>query len=127
MFMRNFGPKAVLVCGPVWVVRLSEKQLEVLRAVIRSERHRGPALEGALEALDLARYDDLPEAQLPWLEVSHEAERQGVSEADVIWDMSGRLPEKACEPIDLSARLHEVLDDDYDDDGEFEADERWAA
>ena len=95
----------------MWVVRLSEKQLEVLRAVIRSERHRGPALEGALEALDLARYDDLPEAQLPWIEVAHEAERQGVSEADVIWDMSGRLPEKACEPIDLTARLHEVLDD----------------
>ena len=111
----------------MWVVRLSEKQLEVLRAVIRSERHRGPALEGALEALDLARYDDLPEAQLPWIEVSQEAERQGVSEADVIWDMSGRLPEKACEPIDLAARLHEVLDDDFDDDGEFEADERWAA
>lgn len=111
----------------MWVVRLSEKQLEVLRAVIRSERHRGPALEGALEALDLARYDDLPEAQLPWIEVAHEAERQGVSEADVIWDMSGRLSEKACDPIDLTARLHEVLDDDFDDDGEFEADERWAA
>ncbi|MFM9043360.1 MAG: hypothetical protein ACKOPI_04380 [bacterium] len=111
----------------MWVVRLSEKQLEVLRAVIRSERHRGPALEGALEALDLACYDDLPEAQLPWAQVSQEAERQGVSEADVIWDMSGRLPEKACEPIDLAARLQEVLDDDFDDDGEFEADERWAA
>ena len=50
----------------MWVVRLSDKQLEVVRAVLRSEKHRGPALEGALEALDLARWDDLPEAQLPW-------------------------------------------------------------
>jgi hypothetical protein len=53
----------------MWVVRLSDKQLEVVRAVLRSEEHRGPALEGALEALDLARWDDLPEAQLPWGEV----------------------------------------------------------
>ena len=33
----------------MWVVRLSDKQLEVVRAVLRSEEHRGPALEGALE------------------------------------------------------------------------------
>ena len=120
----------------MWVVRLSEKQLEVLRAVIRSERHRGPALEGALEALDLARFDDLPEAQLPWLEVDREAKRQGVSEADVVWDMAGRLPEPACEPIDLTTRLYEIashdgldLDDSDDfDDEDFEIEEgRWAA
>ena len=30
----------------MWVVRLSDKQLEVVRAVLRSEEHRGPALEG---------------------------------------------------------------------------------
>ena len=57
----------------MWVVRLSDKQLEVVRAVLRSEEHRGPALEGALEALDLARWDDLPEAQLPWGEVESAA------------------------------------------------------
>jgi len=67
----------------MWVVRFSDKQLEVVRAVLRSEEHRGPALEGALEALDLARWDDLPEAQLPWAEVEAEAGKQGVSEADV--------------------------------------------
>ena len=61
----------------MWVVRLSDKQLEVVRAVLRSEEHRGPALEGALEALDLARWDDLPEAELPWSEVSrHGADRR---------------------------------------------------
>jgi len=44
----------------MWVVRFSDKQLEVVRAVLRSEEHRGPALEGALEALDLARWDEPP-------------------------------------------------------------------
>jgi hypothetical protein len=74
----------------MWVVRLSDKQLEVLRALLRSEEHLGPALQGALEALDLARWDDLPEAELPWTEVAAAASRQGISEADVIWDLSGR-------------------------------------
>ena len=83
----------------MWVVRFSDKQLEVVRAVLRSEEHRGPALEGALEALDLARWDDLPEAQLPWAEVEAEATKQGVSEADVIWDRSGRHDEPAVPPI----------------------------
>ncbi len=83
----------------MWVVRLSDKQLEVVRAVLRSEEHRGPALEGALEALDLARWDELPEAELPWPEVSSSAKRQGISEADVIWDISGRHDEPAAPPI----------------------------
>jgi len=74
----------------VWVVRLSEKQLEVLRAVLRSEEHLGPALRGALEAIELARWDDLPDAQLPWEDVIDAARRQGISEADVIWDLSGK-------------------------------------
>ena len=74
----------------MWVVRLTDKQLEVLRALLRSEQHLGPALQGALESLDLARWDDLPEAELPWDEVAEAARRQGISEADVIWDLSGR-------------------------------------
>ena len=74
----------------MWVVRLSDKQLEVLRALLRSEEHLGPALKGAIEALDLARWDDLPEAALPWDEVAAAARRQGISEADVIWDIAGR-------------------------------------
>ncbi|MFN2612784.1 MAG: hypothetical protein ABR536_05390 [Solirubrobacterales bacterium] len=83
----------------MWVVRLSDKQLEVVRAVLRSEEHRGPALEGALEGLDLARWDDLPEAELPWNEISSSAAKQGVSEADVIWDVCGRHAEPATPPI----------------------------
>ena len=74
----------------MWVVRMSDKQLEVLRALLRSEEHLGPALQGAVEALDLARWDELPEAQLPWDEIETAARRQGISEADVIWDLAGK-------------------------------------
>lgn len=74
----------------MWVVRLSDKQLEVMRALLRSEEHLGPALLGSLEALDLARWDELPEAELPWDEVAATARRQQISEADVIWDLSGK-------------------------------------
>ncbi len=74
----------------MWMVRLSDKQLEVLRALLRAEEHLGPALQGSLEALDLARWDELPEAELPWGQVAEIARRQGISEADVIWDISGR-------------------------------------
>jgi hypothetical protein len=74
----------------MWVVKLSDKQLEVLRALLRSEEHLGPALKGAVEALDLARWDDLPQAELPWDEVESIARRQGISVADVIWDLAGK-------------------------------------
>ncbi len=79
----------------MWVVRLTDKQLEVLRAVLRSEEHLGPALRGSLEALELARWDDLPDAQLPWEDVIEAARRQGISEADVIWDLSGKKRRQA--------------------------------
>ncbi len=74
----------------MWVVRFSDKQLEVLRALLRSEEHLGPTLKGAVEALDLARWDDLPEAHLPWEEIETIARRQGISVADVIWDRAGK-------------------------------------
>ncbi len=73
----------------MWVVKLTDKQLEVLRAMLRSEPHLGPALRGALEAMELARWDELPDAQLPWQNVADEARRQGVSEAEVVWDLCG--------------------------------------
>ncbi len=74
----------------MWVVRLSDKQLEVMRALLRAEEHLGPALRGAVEALDLARWDELPEAELPWEEIEAQARQQGISPADVIWDLAGR-------------------------------------
>jgi hypothetical protein len=78
----------------VWVVRLTDKQLEVLKALLRSEQQLGPALQRALEALELSRWDDLPEASLPWSEVSSAARAQGVSEADVVWDLCGHHAER---------------------------------
>jgi hypothetical protein len=74
----------------MWKVKLTDKQLEVLKAVLRAEEHLGPALRGALESLDLARWDELPDAQLPWEDVTETAHRQGISEADVIWDLAGK-------------------------------------
>lgn len=67
----------------------------MLKALIRSEEHVGPALQRALQALELARWDDLPDAQLPWSDVREAARRQGVSEADVVWDLCGQYPERA--------------------------------
>ena len=79
----------------MWVIKLTDKQLEVLRAMLRTEDHLGPALRGALESMELARWDELPDAQLPWPTVAEEARRQGVSEAEVVWDLCGRHPEPA--------------------------------
>jgi len=88
----------------MWVVRLSDKQLEVLRALLRSEEHLGPALQGALESLDLARWDDLPEAQLPWDRVSELAAIQGVGEADIVWDLANGMPPRTAARRRASAR-----------------------
>ena len=79
----------------MWLVKLTDKQLEVLRAMLRAEPHLGPALRGALESMELARWDELPDAQLPWQSVADEARRQGVSEAEVVWDLCGRHREPA--------------------------------
>jgi hypothetical protein len=74
----------------MWVVRMSDKQLEVLRALLRSEEHLGPALRGAGGGPGLAPRDDLPEAALPWEEIETKARQQGISPADVIWDLAGK-------------------------------------
>jgi hypothetical protein len=77
----------------MWCARFSESQLETVKALIRAQGEFGPELEGALEALELARWDDLPEAELPWDAVSEQAAIQSISEADVIWDLAGRKKE----------------------------------
>jgi hypothetical protein len=79
----------------MWCARFTESQLETLKDLIRIQGEVGSDLEGALEALELARWDDLPEAQLPWPQVIEAAALQGISEADVVWDMSGRRKEAA--------------------------------
>jgi hypothetical protein len=79
----------------MWCTRFTESQLETLKELIRIQGEVGADLEGALEALELARWDDLPEAQLPWGSIADQARVQGISEADVIWDMAGRRKEDA--------------------------------
>jgi hypothetical protein len=79
----------------MWCARFTDSQLETLKDLIRIQGEVGAELEGALEALELARWDDLPEAQLPWPQVMEQATLQGISEADVVWDMSGRKKEPA--------------------------------
>jgi hypothetical protein len=74
----------------MWCARFTETQLETLKELIRIQGEVGADLEGALEALELARWDDLPEAELPWKQVTDQAALQGISEADVIWDLAGR-------------------------------------
>ena len=74
----------------MWVVRLSDKQLEVLRALLRSEEHLGPALKGAVEALDLARWDELPDAELPWEEVEPPPPAARDLPSRRIWDLAGK-------------------------------------
>jgi hypothetical protein len=77
----------------MWCARLTESQLELLKDLIKVQGDVGPELEQALEALEFARWDELPEAELPWADVSERATTQGISEADVIWDLSGRKKE----------------------------------
>jgi hypothetical protein len=89
--------------GAVWTARFTESQLETLKDLIRIQGEVGSELEGALEALELSRWDDLPEAELPWPKVAEQAELQGITEADVIWDMAGRRKEPAF-PIVKRAR-----------------------
>jgi hypothetical protein len=81
----------------MWCVKLSDSERDALRALIKEqvaqvgEDEISPALEGALEALDLARWDDLPEASLPWDRVAEMACRQGIGEADVVWDLAAGM------------------------------------
>ncbi|HEY6778269.1 MAG TPA: hypothetical protein VI122_17320 [Thermoleophilaceae bacterium] len=76
----------------MWCIKLSDSQRDALRAVIKEREEPGEVLTAALEALDLARWDDLPDASLPWDRVADLAERQGIGEADVVWDLAAGLP-----------------------------------
>jgi hypothetical protein len=76
----------------MWCVKLSDSQRDALRALIKDQEAPGHVLSGALEALDLSRWDDLPDAALPWDRVTELAERQGIGEADVVWDLAAGMP-----------------------------------
>ncbi len=76
----------------MWTVRLTDAQRDAVRALIEAQGEVGPSLTGACEALDLARWDDLPEAALPWDRVGALAAAQGIAEADVVWDLACGMP-----------------------------------
>ena len=78
----------------MWIARFTDAQRDALKLLIEAQGEVGPSLAGAREALDLARWDDLPDAELPWEAVSTLATLQGIGEADVVWDLAagGRLP-----------------------------------
>ena len=81
----------------MWIVRFTDAQRDALKLLIEAQGEVGPSLGGAAEALDLARWDDLPDAELPWEIVAKLAALQGIDEADVVWDLAngGRLPKRA--------------------------------
>jgi hypothetical protein len=78
----------------MWCVKLTDCQRDAVRMLIQAQGELGPSLASVLEALELARWDDLPEAELPWDRVVELAKQQGVSEADVVWDLTAGLPVK---------------------------------
>jgi hypothetical protein len=78
----------------MWIARLTDSQRDALKALIAAQGEVGPSLSGAFEALDLSRWDDLPEAELPWARVAELAAAQGCDEADIVWDLASgmRIP-----------------------------------
>src|SRR3954463_9495829 len=66
----------------MWIARFTDAQRDALKLLIEAQGELGPSLAGAAEALDLARWDDLPDAELPWEAVSTLATLQGIGEAD---------------------------------------------
>ena len=49
----------------MWTLRLTDSQRDALQLLVQAQGELGPSLTGALEALELARWDDLPDAELP--------------------------------------------------------------
>lgn len=83
----------------MWSVKLTDSQRDALRALIKAQGEVGPSLSGGLEALEFARWDDLPEAELPWERVAELAKLQGIGEADVVWDLAYGLPTPVNPPV----------------------------
>jgi hypothetical protein len=76
----------------MWCVKLSDSQRDALIALVKTQCEPGPAVTAVLEALTLARWDELPEATLPWDSVAQLARAQGIGEADVVWDLAAGMP-----------------------------------
>jgi len=83
----------------MWCVKLSDSQRDALIALVKSQCESGPAVTAVLEALTLARWDELPEASLPWDSVAQLARAQGIGEADVVWDLAAGMATKRGAPL----------------------------
>jgi hypothetical protein len=79
----------------MWCVKLSDSQRQALRGLIKAQGELGTSLKGALEALDYGRWDELPDASLPWDRVAELARVQDIGEADVVWDLAAGMPSGA--------------------------------
>jgi hypothetical protein len=80
----------------MWSVKLTDDQREAISVLINAQGESYDSdLKDALRALELARWDELPEAQLPWERVTELAAAQGIDEADVVWDLTGGMPANA--------------------------------
>ena len=90
----------------MWITRLTDSQRDALKALIAAQGEVGPSLSGAYDALDLARWDDLPEAELPWDRVAELARAQGCDEADIVWDLAAgmRVPHASAKRAALAKR-----------------------
>ena len=82
----------------MWSMRLSDSQREALREVLGEQEELSAAQQGALDALELARWDELPEASLDWETVGELAIAQGIGEADVFWDLTSGMPARKRRP-----------------------------
>jgi hypothetical protein len=82
----------------MWCVKLSDSQRDALIALVKTQCEPGTAVTAVLEALTLARWDDLPDATLPWDSVAELARAQGIGEADVVWDLAAGMPPKRLAP-----------------------------
>jgi hypothetical protein len=79
----------------MWSVKLSDSQRDALRSLIKAQGELSTSLKCALEALDYARWDELPDASLPWDRVTELARAQDIGEADVVWDLAAGMPSGA--------------------------------
>ena len=79
----------------MWCVKLTEPQRDALEGLLKAQGELGPLLVGALDAVALGRWDDLPDAELDWEHVRALAEAQGIGEGDVVWDLASGLPAPA--------------------------------
>ncbi|MGH2741050.1 MAG: hypothetical protein ACRDN8_00945, partial [Thermoleophilaceae bacterium] len=85
-------------------MRLSDAGRDGLRELIMAQSEPGPALTAALDALELARWDDLPEASLPWERVTELAAAQKIDEADVVWDLAAGMAPAPAAPKQRAPR-----------------------